>query len=252
MRISYRDAIKYAKYFEYLITKVHSSLKERFLNISDELLDLTTMFTGSREKTIKAFELMAMPKMMCEDYVELHEDTTIHSGVTVAKFIVPIWIRAHFVRHRPITIADDFFKLMTRKDCLDQTIDYPIHMTIAASDDIWKSLLGKRSCWLTQSTLSKELDPWQAIIDDFFDTLGNQILPCADGVCPYHRDARNRLEGTDPGVPCLRYIQLNNVDIEPHRQRIETALKSRGEFWNDAYYQPQEDTHDHHTERVSK
>jgi hypothetical protein len=251
MRVSYRDAIKYAKYFRYLADgKVHLNLRERFRKIARELTELVVQFTGSKDKADKACELMAMPKLLYESEIERIRAITLSDGVIVAGFAVPLWIRAHFVRHRPITIADDFFQLLLRDDALDMTINYPIEMTVAASEDIWKSLLGKRSCWLTQSTLSKEQDPWQIIIDDFFDTLGDQILPCADGVCPYHRDARNRLEGTDPGIPCIRYIQINNLDIEPHRSRIEQALKSRGEFWNDAYYHPREEPHDHHTQRV--
>jgi hypothetical protein len=261
MRISYRDAIKYAKYFAYLVLEVSESLVKRFNNIITELHILIDKFTGSAERTEKAVMLMSLPKLLHEGLTEPEVGVdTIRGGVTVSNFAVPLWIRAHFVRHRPITIADNFFQLLKRKDCLDQTIDYPIWMTIAASEDIWKALLGKRSCWLTQSTLSAEKDPWQAIIEYFFDTFGEQILPCAGGVCPYHRDARNRLEGTDPGVPCLRYIDINGIDIEPHRARIEMALKSRGDFWKKMYMlhptgrwpQTEETTDDHHRARVSK
>jgi len=148
-----------------------------------------------------------------------------------------LWIRAHFVRHRPLTIADDFFDLLRRNDVLDCVIDYPVKMMVAASKDIWHALLGKRSCWLTQSTLSAERDPWQRIIDRFTGLLGDQILPCAKGICPYHRDARNRIEGTDPGCPCPRYLTLNHLEIAPFAARISQALKSRGDFWNDAYLQ---------------
>jgi hypothetical protein len=147
---------------------------------------------------------------------------------------VPFWIRAHFIRHRPITVVDDMFSLLQRDDVLDLPISHPLTMEVAASKDMWSSLLGKRSCWLTQSTLSQEQDPWQAIIDSFAERFGGdfrQFLPCANDVCPHHRDARNRLEGTDPGVPCPRHANLNAIDKTPFMDRLVQASKSRNAYW---------------------
>lgn len=228
MRVSYRDAVKYLKYFDYLIGVVHESLQHRFAAIRRELLGLVTRFTGSEEMSFKAIDLMATPKLLHEGKIELMPQYEA-GGVICTTFAVPFWIRAHFVRHRPITVADDLFQMLLRPDVVDLPISHWVIMQVAASRDIWYSLLGKRSCWLTQSTLSEERDPWQAILDKF----GRQVLPCAGGECPYHRDARNRIEGTDPGVPCAMYLKLNNLDIVPHRDRIEQALKSRASYWTD-------------------
>lgn len=243
MRVSYRDAIKYAKYFDYLSTIVAPNLQERFRAVADEMMILADMFTGSNKMSEDAARLMSMSKFLHEGPIVIHnvvkgrETAKLYqdSGVIVAGIEVPLWIRAHFIRHRPITVADDFVQLLKQPDVLDRVIDYPVKMMIAASTAIWQSLLGKRSCWLTQSTLSAEFDPWQRIIDRFTFLLGDQILPCAKGVCPYHRDARNRIEGTDPGCPCPRYLSINQLEIAPFSDRIAQALKSRGAYWNDAY-----------------
>jgi hypothetical protein len=237
MRLSYRDAIKYAKYFVYLQGLCTPVLKPRFNDIAEELLCLVDRFTGDREMTEKAADLMSLSKFLNEEPFDLLSGAIAdRNEIIVASFEVPLWIRAHFVRHRPITIVDDFMEILKMDDVLDRTIETKVLMNIAASTDIWRSLLGKRSCWLTQSTLSAERDPWQEIIDKFAGLLGHQILPCADGVCPYHRDARNRLLKTDPGVPCPRYITLNLTPVDAElAARIDQALKSRGRYWTENY-----------------
>lgn len=226
MRVSYRDAIKFAKYFRYLAPLCHASLQPRFRSIYQELMHLVTRFTGSAKMSQKAEELMSLPKLLHEGEVR-RAPLVDAGGVMVCTFSVPLWIRAHFIRHRPITVADDLFQVLKRRDVVDLPISHQLTLQVAASRDIWTSLLQKRSCWLTQSTLSKERDPWQEILDQF----GDQVLPCAAGACPYHRDARNRIEGTDPGVPCPRYLRLNKIDQAPHRSRIDQALRSRASYW---------------------
>jgi len=229
-RISYRDAIKMAKYFVYLADLVAPCLKERFMTIAEELFRLIDLFTGSRDKTMKAGFTMRLAKFLNEEAI--HQEQPQHfSGITVATFEVPFWIRAHFIRHRPITVADDLFDFLKINNVLDLTINHPVVMQVAATENIWNQLLGSRACWLTQSTLGAEYDPWATIVDQF----GGAVLPCAGGTCPHHRDARNRLEGSDPGVPCPRYIHLNQLDVAPHRQRIEMALKSRPKLWEQEY-----------------
>ena len=243
MRVSYRDAIKYAKYFKYLADHrfVQPALQSRFLKISARLIDLINQFTGSTVMTDKAMNLMSLPKLLCEELFpidgrsirfltdRLDDRDDDFDEIVVRIFEVPFWIRAHFIRHRPISIADSLFELLKRKDICDLPISEPVTIQVAATRDIWTSLLGKRSCWLTQSTLSAERDPWQEIVEQF----GTQVLPCAGGECPYHKDARNRIAGTDPGVPCPRYLHLNRLDAAPHLRRIRQALPSRASYWED-------------------
>jgi hypothetical protein len=232
VRISFRDVIKFAQYFDYLSFRVNLVLQARFGNIRDALVDLATLFTGSKERTKKVMETMTRVKFLHEDPV-FSSLPISDSGLTTAGFEVPFWLRAHWIRHRPIVIIDDLYQLLMHDRVLDFPISHMMTLQVAASDQIWRQLLKWRSCWLTQSSLGDETDPWAAIIDQFSVIFGDTVLPCADGVCPQTRDALNRLEGTDPGVPCPRFIFLNNIDITPHRDRINMALKSRSSFWTE-------------------
>jgi len=232
MRVSYREIIKYAKYFGYLSSKVNPLLQQRFARIVAELLELADKFTGSRQRTIKVVETMTQVKFLHEDEVSL-EPITRSGGIIVASFAAPFWLRAHWIRHRPITMIDDLFLMLQRSDVLDLPIGHMMKLKVAASENIWRQLLRWRSCWLTQSSLLDEYDPWAAVIDQFTDLLGDSLLPCSDGICPQHRDAMNRVEGTDPGVVCPKFLILNGIDFAPHRERIDMALKSRATFWKD-------------------
>jgi hypothetical protein len=237
MRLSFRDAIKYVKYFRYLSTVCTPVLVHRFTAIADALMArVVDQFTGSSAMSEKAAQLMSLSKLLHEGEVKATGSISSHGdGIIVASLSVPFWIRAHLVRHRPLTVADDLIALIKDPAVLMFSIDAKVNMTLAASDEVWVSLLGKRSCWLTQSTLGEEHDPWDVIINKFMGSLGEMILPCANGKCPYHRDARNRLEGSDPGVPCPRYLSLTGGDMTPHRARISAALASRGAYWRETY-----------------
>lgn len=230
MRLSYRDAIKYAKYFRYLSTKpeVSSALHSRFAASALCLMGLVDSFTGSSDASKEAADAMGLAKFLYEIKVHRHQPVE-EGGVIVAAFDVPLWMRAHFVRHRPITLVDDLFQVLCREDVLDLSISHPMTVQVAASRDVWSSLLGKRSCWIAQSTLSAERDPWRDVIDE----IGASALPCAGGTCAYRRDALNRVEGTlDRGVPCPRFIRLEGIDPGPHLARIEAAAASRSPIWH--------------------
>ena len=240
-RISYRDAVKFAQYFDHLQLCCSKSLVNRFAAIEEELKCLVDKFTGSRERTKKAVNMMRQSRFLHEGEIttermarngEMYKVPSMSDtgSIVVATFEVPFWIRAHFVRHRPVTVADDLFSLLQSDNVLNLSINHPIKMQVAASINIWQQLLGSRSCWLTQSTLGDEMDPWQAIVEMFLQN-GQGVLPCSGGTCPHHRDARNRLEGTDPGVPCPRYMNLNSIDKTPWMEKLEHAAKSRGDFW---------------------
>lgn len=230
VRMSFRDIIKFIEYFDYLAQRVNPFLTERFFKVSDAFVDLATLFTGSREKTLKVMSTMTHVKFLHEGLVE-HTPIVNSGGIIVASFSAPFWLRAHWVRHRPITLIDDLYQLLQHDRVLDYPISQEMNLKVAASEQIWRQLLKWRSCWLTQSSLGEEKDPWAAVIDQFTDLLGASVLPCADGICPQQRDAKNRIDGSDPGVPCPKFLDLYNVDISPHRDRVNMALKSRSSFW---------------------
>jgi hypothetical protein len=230
-RIGFRDLIKYAKYFEYLSLNeaIRLPLRRRFSAISAEFLHRCDEFTGSPTRTHEALDVMNLAKFLHEGTVA--ERPMVESGgFYVATMAMPVWLRAHFVRHRPLSFIDDLYQTIVSRDVIDMTISEPVTMEIGTSKDFWRVLLGKRSCWLTQSTMVHDRDPWAAIADKFM-TVGTQILPCSGGTCPHHKDAMLRVEGRDPGVPCIRFMKLNDIDPEPFRESIEKALESRPSFW---------------------
>jgi hypothetical protein len=232
MRLSYRDAVKYALYFDYLRAVGGKKLPRRFGSASSSLYDLAKKFLPRDYEGDFLGMDMTMPKLLNERPMTPIASSSISIvdayQIVVATLTVPLWLRAHFVRHRPITFVDDLFQLLKRDDVLELSIAEPLTIQVAASRDVWAALLGKRSCWIAGSTLSREKDPWQAIADEF----GDQVLPCADGTCPYRGDAMARVEGTyDRGAPCPRFIRLEGIDPTPHLDRIAAGAVSRGSRW---------------------
>ena len=228
MRVSFRDVIKYAKYFSHL-SGLSSTLMLRFGHVEEELMKVATKMVGSYDRAEQAFDTYSLARFLCHDPVSHEFKRTDVRNITVLNISVPFWIRAHFARHRPITFVDDLFRLLIHPNVVRADINAAIGMQIAATQDVWKALLSKRSCWMTQSTLSGKMDPWQQIIEAF--GVDEQILPCAAGDCPYRKDAELRLTDEDPGCPCPMHMKLYGVDPEPWRAQLAQAYPSRPEFW---------------------
>lgn len=228
MRVSFRDIIKYAKYFDLLATQ-SAVLGQRFYNVRQELRRVATHFVGSPDLVDKAEAAYSLARFLCHDPVSHEFKRTDLRNLTVLNLEVPFWIRAHFARHRPITFVDDLHRILVNQNVVRATINAPVGMEIAATRDVWKALLSKRSCWMTQSTLSGRQDPWQAIIEAF--GVDEQMLPCSAGSCPFRRDAELRLTDEDPGCPCPMHMKLYGVDPEPWRAELAQAYPSRPAFW---------------------
>lgn len=230
-RAGFRDLVKLCLYFEYLghHPKVNPILCSRFWSVAEELKIVIDKFTGKRALTQRALDGMRLVKFLHEGHVAPYEMRSTYNYWLVG-MEMPLWLRAHFVRHRPLSFVDDLFRILCMDDVIDRTIHEPVTMDIGTTKDFWRTLLGKRGCWLTQSTLSVDKDPWAKIIEEF-GVVGIEVLPCSNGECPHHKDARLRLEGRDPGCPCPRYMRLNGIDAAPFRDRIEQAIVSRPEFW---------------------
>lgn len=235
MRVSYRDVLKFAKYFLYLCDNLDVTvcLTARFQRVSDELLAVADRFTGDRASTLKALNGMGLVRYLHEDSVTPRPMVET-AGFYSMTFEVPLWLRAHFVRHRPLPFIDDMFQILRRDDVTDLTIRHPVVMEVGVSKDFWKTIVSKRSCWLTQSTLKNQKDPWNEIVEAFADAAPD-MLPCSGGACPHHKDARLRIEGRDPGSPCPMYLKLNKIDPAPFQDQIEQALPSRPAFWKTVY-----------------
>jgi hypothetical protein len=233
-RIGFRDVVKMAKYFDYLASCVLSCLRPRFFAVSEAFLSLADQFTGSRKETKRIFNVMNLALFLHEGKTSEYDMVSV-GGFYAMGIAMPFWLRAHFIRHRPLSIVDDLLqKVINNGDVMNLTIDAPITMEVAASKQFWNTIASKRSCWLTQSTLATDRDPWAKIIDRFGDA-GPDMLPCASGVCPHAKDAQLRVEGRDPGCPCIRYLSLSKINPDPFVDRIEKALSSRPTFWSDMW-----------------
>jgi len=231
MRMSWRDIIKYALYFDYLSTRVNPVLKELMERMRNQLLTIADKFTGHRDRTERTFSSMKLAKFLYEGKVE-PAPLQSTQNFWIANIEVPLWIRAHMVRHRPLSIADEYFQMLQRDDILDMPINEPLRMEIAATKDFWQTIISKRACWLLQTTLSAEKDPWQSIID-YFGNFGQDVLPCADGHCPFHADAQLRVTDYDPGCPCPIHMKFNSIDKTPYLEELRIAAKGRSPFWMD-------------------
>jgi len=234
-RIGYRDVVKLAKYFFYLSERHHRSqefLQARFRGVAEELMGVTIQFVGSRAEADRCISGMGLAKFLHEG-VTSKRDLDVAGNFYFMGMEMPFWLRAHFVRHRPLSFVDDLLqKIVNRRDIMNLTIREPIVMEIGASKPFWKTMCSKRSCWLTQSTLSAEEDPWAKIVGSFGGA-SVEMLPCSDGHCPHGKDAQLRVDGRDPGCPCPRYMKLNEIDSAPFADRLEQALVSRPAFWRD-------------------
>jgi len=236
-RIGFRDVIKMAKYFLYLASSMKPAqdcLVSRFAAVGNALLKVADQFTGSAATTGRVVATMTMAHFLHEGKVREYDMRGV-GEFYVMGMVMPFWLRAHFIRHRPLSIVDDLMeKVIGNRDVMNLTIATPITMEVAASKQFWQTIASKRSCWLTQSTLAHDRDPWAKIIDKFGDA-SVEMLPCASGTCPHEKDAQLRVEGRDPGCPCVRYLDLNDIDPSPFANRIEKAIASRPAFWSDMW-----------------
>jgi hypothetical protein len=255
-RINFRDLVKLTKYFGYLVERLpigavganggvgnfHVSM--RLLDTHEELLKLVDLFTNSRQATERAVRSYSMIKFLHEGEVVarppkeqrdelghfIKEPPDETDFLLIPLVGIPLWLRAQIVRHRGILFRDDFFiKVLTHPGALMTSIGEPLTMELAVTKEFWRTIMAKRSCWIAQDTLSTGKDPWQVIVDQHGWT--PDMLPCADGKCPYALDAGLRLTPADPGAPCPRYLTINAIDQGPYLDRIIPALESRHEFW---------------------
>ncbi len=232
-RMSFRDLVKITNYFDYLdgheVIKPHA-LSVRFAMVREKLKQVIDKFTGSPTKSDKALAASLKVNFLNEGTIRRRETTTT-SGFYLMTIEVPLWLRAQIVRHRPLSFVDDFFfKVIASPNVLELTIETPIVMEIASPREFWRSVLSKRTCWLAQDALAGgQIDPWQQMIAQF--GFREEMLPCANGKCPYHGDAALRVSGSDPGVPCPRHMNLNNLDKKDHVEAMKVAARSRDPYW---------------------
>lgn len=231
-RIGYRDLVKLAGYFMRLSvdSAIVWRLRVRFDEVAKQLGRVVDRFTGDPAESWRAVDTMAKVDFLHKNLIASPIGVVETGDFFVVTVDVPLWLRAQIVRHRPLSFVDDFYAgILCDAAVLDLTIDAPMRMEIATTKAFWHSVLSKRTCWLAQDQLRGRRDPWQVIIDQF--GFRDDMLPCASGKCPYHKDAELRLTNADPGVPCPQFLNLNSIDKAPYRDAMREAAKSRHESW---------------------
>ena len=157
------------------------------------------------------------------------EKVSERSGPMVTIFqTMPIALRAQVVRHRNFTIHDNLKEIISDGEPWIKSIGEDMSVSISASSEFWKTVVNKRQCWIAQYGI------WGSIIKDaqrFLD-IGEQDLPCADGFCPYTKDAEIRHTDDDPGAPCPIHSKLSGMPVDKkYLPSIEKEASYRPAFW---------------------
>jgi len=227
-RLSYRDAVRMACYFTDVakyIERENILLAGRLLNTSLELQELLPVAFGLSHATVEA--ALANFKRIKISERPIHGHHFSRVGIMVAIGAqMSIALRAQFVRHREFIISDDFVHLLNEARSEQFPISERVIVQAVALETTWRTVLGKRTCWMAQSDL------WAPLARLFITSDG---LPCAASrSCPYAEDAKLRIAGKDPGAPCPRFASLHNVPLSV-QQFTEAALQaertSNPEMW---------------------
>jgi hypothetical protein len=216
VRLSIRSAIKLVGYFRHLLGTV--SLEEA---AKDFALKLQVVLESLGLPMRELAEVIKVPDYCpaISSCPSLPRGSRVGSIVTVS-LQMPLSLRAQVIRHRTIICVDTLSTFFDALDVWSLTIAAPMTVQLSANIDTWKSIIGKRTCWLAQADL------WGPIVKQVTSllTLDEGLLPCANGRCPYAGDCVERLRGTDPGLPCPRHINLTKSWKSPEvMQRLEAS-----------------------------
>ena len=231
-RISFRDLVKITGYFYRLCDdhRVNLFIRHRLKRVAIELESIIDKFTRSPAATDMVLRKYQKADFLREGLISVFNGKSSSAGFMTIGLVVPIWMRAQIVRHRNLAFVDDFHaRVLCNKDVLEMTNKDELFMEVVATIDFWKSVLVKRSCWLAQDSLAFGKDLWARLIEQA--GMDETMLPCADGSCPYSKDAALRLTDADPGTPCPRYCNINKIDKAPYLNDMKTAANSRPDYW---------------------
>jgi hypothetical protein len=213
-RVSWRGLIKLYKMYEHL-----SELDDYF---SIGLKALDDKFNLSKFAKNYSFADVLPP-------INKSDEVSERSGPMITVFQkMPIALRAQVVRHRNFIIHDNLKSIIAEGNAWTKAIGDDISVSISASAEFWKTVVNKRQCWIAQYGI------WSGIIREaqkYLD-IDEQDLPCADGFCPYTRDAEIRHTDNDPGAPCPIHSKLANMPID--KKYLPSVMKEasyRPEFW---------------------
>jgi hypothetical protein len=213
-RISWRGLIKIYKFYEHL-----SEIDSYFSNGLKELDEKFSLAKYAKNYSFADVLPSILPG----------QEVSEKSGPIITVFQrMPIALRAQVVRHRNFIIHDNLKNIITSGDCWAKPIGDKMDVSISASAEFWKTVVNKRQCWIAQYGI------WSGIIQEaqkFLD-IGEQDLPCAEGFCPYTRDAEIRHTDDDPGAPCPIHSKFSGMPVD--KKYLPSIMKEasyRPDFW---------------------
>lgn len=207
MRISLRTLFKYIKFFQYL-KENYPPVEMASLKMVEQLTKVVNdlgIDAGEVLKYIKFQDLV--PEMK---HQKIESNAVYSTNHTVIKVLIPISLRAQLIRHRVISVVDNLLDFIKHDRVWSTPISALIEVEIAASNSIWKSLVGKRIGWIAQSDL------WSPITEAIIrgGNIEEFMMDLSEGY-PYAGDNWERIKGTDPGVPDpLHLLELSDEEFK--------------------------------------
>jgi hypothetical protein len=105
-----------------------------------------------------------------------------------------------------------------------------VNVQVSGLMEDWHEVISKRSCWIAQYDLWSELlNQASSFFEDKQD-----LLPCANGSCPYDGDAQARYTKEDPNAPCPIHASLNSRGVSTDQlieMREQADSDKRPMFW---------------------
>lgn len=223
--INLRNLIKIYLFMYELATR-NKSLYNHLLKSCSEILNILKLMTATDnlDEVLKRYSYVDFLPAIDSNFTGRSGDfVTITENVSIA-------LRAQIVRHRNFQFTDDLIGIFLNEDVWTYPISTSIKIQLSAHNNIWKGIISKRSCWMTQ------YDIWGGIISKAsnYIAIDESILPCKN-TCPYNKDAELRYTNADPGSPCPKHAHIYNI---PVTQQLILDMKSqlikepRPKFWD--------------------
>lgn len=226
IKISARDLIHLHNYFVYLFTKFSLTHFNEMLSSAIEKFREVLKVLGYQDyKSYPDFKTPQILKPILD-----YASGRIGNTITVSARIT-ISLRAQLVRHRNLLVRDNLLSMMLESSFVYSAIGDEIDVQISGLIEDISDVISKRSCWIAQYNL------WSPLINEIekIIELGEKVLPCKDGVCPFAKDAELRLTNKDPNAPCPIHAKLNKIKInetQKMKMREQKVLDLRPSFWD--------------------
>jgi len=201
-QMSVRDFVRFSIWAERTRNVVLYVFCKRCLTALEEALPVLASWIDDlvRDGAYSVGELL--PRPSSQDNARLGAFIGITSKV-------PLGLRAQFIRHRAIMIADNFADYLA-PEYMTADMTALVDLQAVMHEDFAIQLVRKRSCWIAQTDL------WKPIIGQLSTFIAtDQALPCYDGQCRFKRDNDLRKADKDPSPPCPVAARLHGERMKP-------------------------------------